>query len=893
MSRVRCNLFRGRPGSTALLLYGLRIAACTLLLIGAMLTASCGLVTQSEAGQSSSNNHSDRLTLSGTFPGGVTNHAYNAVLTVSGGSSPYQFAITSGSLPPGMSLNPITGSVSGTPTVVGSYAFQVGVSDAPMPHHGSESFAISIEQQVGGGIHVTVSPTSVNVPSGQVQAFTAAVSGTDNTGVTWAASAGSITNGGSFTAPVVSGVTNVYVTATSNADSKIQGVATVVVEPANAQPPAITTGNLPDGRTGNSYDAAFTATGGTQPYSWTVSQGHIPQGLTLNQTNGQLAGMPGAAGGYSFAIKVTDAKAQTAQKNFTLNVTAGGNVDGPAELPRVTVSSSMADSPAPGATIQVSAGGDLQAALNSAHCGDIIQLQAGATFTGSFTFPAKSCDDGHWVIVRTNAPDSALPPEGSRANPCFAGVASMPGRPQYTCSNPQKAMAGIEYNKFANGPITLANGSNHYRLIGLEITRTAGGRSAPTLIAVEPGGVADHIIVDRSWLHGTVHDETQNGISLNRVNYGAVVDSYLNDFHCTAGTGTCTDAHAVASGLGNHQDGPFKIENNFLEASGEAILFGGGAATVTPADVEIRHNHFFKPWMWMPGNPNFVGAADGHPFIVKNHLELKNAMRVLIEANLLENNWGGFSQNGYALVLSPKNQHTQNNGDVCPLCQVVDVTVRYTRISHAGGGIAMTTAISGTDGNGGAALFGTRWSVHDVIIDDISRNYVGPGTLFELFNRWGQNPLNSVTINHITGFPAADSHLMTLGNLTSLPSMYGLVFTNNIVMTGQYPVWNTGGGSTACAYKGTPAMKISNCFTTYTFSNNALVASPAVDPPSAWPAGNFFPPNSDAVGFVHYQEGGGGDYQLHANSPYANAGTDGRDLGADMVGLQAALAGVE
>ena len=62
---------------------------------------------------------------------------------------------------------------------------------------------------------------------------------------------------------------------------------------------------------------------------------------------------------------------------------------------------------------------------------------------------------------------------------------------------------------------------------------------------------------------------------------------------------------------------------------------------------------------------------------------------------------------------------------------------------------------------------------------------------------------------------------------------------------------------------------------------------------SSWPAGNFFPPNSDAVGFVHYQDGGGGDYQLHANSPYANAGTDGRDLGADMVGLQAALAGVE
>jgi len=67
-----------------------------------MLTASCGFITQSEAGQSSSNT----LTLSGTFPGGMTNQAYNAVLTVSGGSSPYQFVIKSGSLASGHDSEP-------------------------------------------------------------------------------------------------------------------------------------------------------------------------------------------------------------------------------------------------------------------------------------------------------------------------------------------------------------------------------------------------------------------------------------------------------------------------------------------------------------------------------------------------------------------------------------------------------------------------------------------------------------------------------------------------------------------------------------------------------------------------------------------------------------------
>src|SRR6266850_1479411 len=410
---------------------------------------------------------------------------------------------------------------------------------------------------------------------------------------------------------------------------------------------------------------------------------------------------------------------------------AKARYDGPAELPRVTLASSLADTPARGSIVAVNAGGNLQAALNNAFCGDTIELQAGAIFTGTFTLPAKSCDSGRWIVVRTSAADSSLPAEGQRATPCYAGVISLPGRPAYPCTNPQKVMARIEYGKSGDGPLIFSNGANHYRLIGLEITRTAGVKSAPTLVSVAPGGSADHIIVDRSWLHGTTHDETRVGVRVNGTNYVAVVDSYFTDFHCTAGTGTCTDAHAVGGGNGNHQDGPYKIENNFLEASGESVMFGGGAATVTATDIEIRRNHFFKPWQWMPGNPKFMGAADGHPFIVKNHLELKNATRVLVEANLMENNWGGFSQSGYALLLSPKNQHTLNNGNVCPLCQVTDVTVRYTRISHAGAGMQLATSISGSGGNGGPALAGTRWSIHDVVMDDINKNYTGGGSLFE------------------------------------------------------------------------------------------------------------------------------------------------------------------
>jgi hypothetical protein len=689
-------------------------------------------------------------------------------------------------------------------------------------------------------------------------------------------------------------VTNVTITATSQADSNAKAMAAVVVEPPNGQPLSITTSNVPEGRTGNSYDAGITAAGGTQPYSWTVSQGNVPPGLSLSKTNGELAGMPGNAGSYSFSIRVTDSKSQTAEKSFTLSVTAGGDTDGPAELPRVTVSSAISDTPAPGGKIFINAGGDFQTALNSAHCGDTIELQPGASFSGPFKFPAKKCDDLHWIIVRTSALDSALPAEGQRLTPCYAGVTSLPGRPQYSCANSQNVLARITLPAAGGSPVTFLSGANHYRLLGLEITRPAGVKAAPTLVAAENLGIADHIIVDRSWLHGSKQDDTQNGVSLQGMNYAAVIDSYFSDFHCTAGTGACSDAHAVGGGNGNHQDGPFKIAGNFLEASGEAVMFGGGAATVTPTDIEIRRNHFFKPMEWMPGSPNFVGGISGKPFVVKNHLELKNAIRVLVEANLMENSWGGFSQTGHAILLTPKNQHTRGGNNVCPLCQVTDVTIRYTHISHAGGGIVFATSISGDgDGTGAPALSGTRWSVHDVVLDDISRNYVGGGALFEVLNGWPKDPVNTVTVNHITGFPDPESHIIIMGNQQSNPQMFGFVFTNNLVVTGRYPVWSTGGGETNCAYHGTPAEKVSNCFAVYKFVNNGLIATPPAFPPSSWPVGNLFPATVNDAQFVSYNNGNGGDYTLRTTSPYKNMGMDGRDLGADVAGLDAALAGVE
>jgi hypothetical protein len=570
---------------------------------------------------------------------------------------------------------------------------------------------------------------------------------------------------------------------------------------------------------------------------------------------------------------------------------AKSGFDGPAELPRVSVASSMADTPAQGSIVAVNAGGDLQAALNNAFCGDIIELQGGATFTGKFVVPAKNCDNKHWIIIRTSSPDSALPAEGQRATPCYAGIASLEGRPQYPCANPKNVMAKVQIQTPGDGPFQLAKGANFYRFIGLEVTRPSGTPGTARLIAGL--GASDHLVFDRSWLHGATQDETNDGLSLNGMTNVAVIDSYFSDFHCIAKTGNCTDAQAIAGGTSDTQDGPFKIQNNFLEASGEAVMFGGGPATLTPTDIQIVGNHFWKPWQWMPGNNPFVGGANGNPFIVKNHLELKNAVRVLVEANLMENSWGGFSQTGFGILLTPKNQHTMKGTNVCPVCQVTDVTIRYVRVSHAGGGIEMATVLSGNGSGGAPALAGTRWSIHDVVLDDLSSKYVGGGSAFEILNGWPKNPLNTVTISHVTAFPDPNSHLMIMGNYVATAPMYGLVFTNNLVITGRYPVWNAGGGQVSCAFKDVPIISIASCFTTFKFDHNGLVATPPAFPPSTWPANNMFPPTITDVGFTSFSNGNGGNYELLSSSPYKNKATDGKDLGADIVGLNAALANVE
>src|SRR5262245_21909575 len=128
---------------------------------------------------------------------------------------------------------------------------------------------------------------------------------------------------------------------------------------------------------------------------------------------------------------------------------------GEPEPPRVYLDTTY--TPPKGRSIEVKAGGDLQAALNHAKPGDAITLEAGASFTGNFTLPRKSgSGQSEWIVVRSSTADSNLPPPGTRITPSYSNVL-----PKIVSPNSEPA-------------IKASSGAHHYRFIGLEIGHKAG-----------------------------------------------------------------------------------------------------------------------------------------------------------------------------------------------------------------------------------------------------------------------------------------------------------------------------------------------------------------------------------------------------------------------------------
>ena len=145
------------------------------------------------------------------------------------------------------------------------------------------------------------------IASGGLAPYTFSVSiGTLPAGLTLAAGTGSISG-----TPTTAGVSTFTIQA-ADAESpsvKASQSYTVTVVPTLA----ITTNSLPAANIGVSYTTTITATGGVSPYTFAVTTGSLPAGLTLNSTTGALSGTPAAAGSFTFTVTITDSATNIVQ----------------------------------------------------------------------------------------------------------------------------------------------------------------------------------------------------------------------------------------------------------------------------------------------------------------------------------------------------------------------------------------------------------------------------------------------------------------------------------------------------------------------------------------------------------------------------------------------------
>jgi hypothetical protein len=458
----------------------------------------------------------------------------------------------------------------------------------------------------------------------------------------------------------------------------------------------------------------------------------------------------------------------------------------------------------------------LQAALDAANYGDTIVVQAGVTLTGGFVLPKKT---GTGEIVIQSSRISELP-EGKRVNKSQSALFA---KLQTTNTAPI---------------ITTAPGAHHYRFQGIEFMTTSSTKQVYDMIRLGEGRgeqktldtVPHDLVIDRCYIHGFDAQDIQRGVSLNSA-ATTISNSYFSEIH-----GVGFDTQAIAGWNG---PGPFHIINNYLEAAGENIMFGGADSAsqeLVPNDIEIRGNHMFKPLSWKVGHPSYAGQH----WTVKNLLELKCATNVTIDGNVFENNWAD-GQSGIGILFTVRNQEGHAPWSILKNIKFINNVVR----GSDGGGLNFL----GSDNEKPSQ----RSSVA-LISNNLFADIRGPFLTM--------NGFNDVSITHNTHFQT--------GNIAIL---YGtpaerFVYTDNLTIRGSkgYGVFGDATG------EGTVALK--KFVPDGVFKNNVLIGAD----PSLYPKENQYPASTDQVGFVNFEKG---DYRLSPSSPYKKAASDGQAVGVN------------
>jgi hypothetical protein len=304
------GVLTGTPGPTQV---GANAVSVTVLDMVSGQTASMSFTLTVNAGTPPS------LTITSTaLPKGAQGAAYFQSLAASGGTGSVTWAVTTGSLPGGLTLSP-GGVLSGTPTVNGTFTFSVTATDQA---------SNTASQQLTLVLYAPLTITTVTLPAAtQGTAYSRTLTATGGSGTdTWSATgapAGTFVSAGGVLSgtPTAAGTYTVVATVTDSVTLLTAHASlTLTVAPGQSAPPPVSvsesTGFI-GVALGGSVTASFSALGGTAPFTFSASG--LPTGVTVSG-NGALSGTPTQAGSFNATIQVVDSKGMTASASITISV---------------------------------------------------------------------------------------------------------------------------------------------------------------------------------------------------------------------------------------------------------------------------------------------------------------------------------------------------------------------------------------------------------------------------------------------------------------------------------------------------------------------------------------------------------------------------------------------
>lgn len=623
-------------------------------------------------------------------------------------------------------------------------------------------------------------------------------------------------------------------------------------------------------------------------------------------------------------------------------------------LPALPQSCTVPTYPTPsGQPIVVNTAAALQDALTNAQCGQWIQVTAGVTYQGGFAIPGLACPANNPVLVENSAIRAKVTCTASSPYPCNNATVgeTLPVFPQWTV--PSQSLAGSSYiptleSTDTSSPLFVNDGAANWYLAGIEVTLASTARNIYPIVAMGENttsatALPNNITLDRMLVHpapcpadsiSAPCQYVSRGVDLNAVN-GTVM--YSNIWGIVS-PGQDTQAINV-----NNTPGPGLILGNYLEATGENLMFNtectvipsgdaGSPGYVTgdiglttcppPSDFTVRLNHFHKflAWQTLPAGCN---SALSQCYDVKNQSEVKHGQRILYDSNVFDTTYAGAQAEFLISNCFIEGMY---------ICQ--DLTYTNNLFMHgpevgavAGNGAPPVNCGTGAGQPACTLQTGQRFLFRNNVAVDINGvTYGGPpcqqtapyancagGASFQIQNT------DSFVMDHNTIVNETSQYQNALNfSDAQPPTDTNFQLTNNFQFGSPF----NDGGCPGCAiaalptpvvggqvfvgdYWNYPTMWGQTNLPAYpagiTSLSAPLVVVPGSPPITCQQNNNGIQPcwalDWALVGFVDFTGGSTGQdlagLVLSSNSPYRNAGTDGTDIGANVTAVLTAISTIQ